>query len=76
MTRLEFLLNPPKEAIRYPKDIALLRESIPELAKLDDATIQKLYHSYSEDMWCASWLILDKNFLQEFREYLLDEVIL
>jgi hypothetical protein len=61
--------------IEYPDDVKRLRRKIPELASLTDHDIQDLYHTWSEDCYCASWLIFDSfNDPQEFRSWLLEEV--
>ncbi len=45
--------------IRHPKDIFKLRESIPQLMDYDEYAIQSLYHEFSEESMCASWLLMD-----------------
>jgi len=75
MTKLEQLLSPKGlDPIRWPDDIAVLKEQIPELQFLSDYTIQNLYSNWSEDYWAAGWLILSKPTIKEFAEYLRQEV--
>lgn len=36
-------------------------------------TVEKLYREFSEDEYCASWMCVDDNLLEEFADWL-DEV--
>lgn len=58
------------QLIRHPQDIKILRKQIPELNDLEDYEIQWLYENYSDEQWCAGWIVLDKDRLQEFRTWL------
>jgi hypothetical protein len=73
MKRLEYLHSPARE-VRYPKDVKLLKESIPELSPFTDGEVQDLYSDWSEDYLCASWLYPSEGNIAEFREYLNEEV--
>jgi hypothetical protein len=73
MKNLEAMLN-FKGKINYPDDVARLKRHIPELETVTDEAVQYLYHTFSEDLWCASWLIMNRDSIEEFREYLLKDV--
>lgn len=59
------------EKIRYPEDISKLKSEIPEIANLSDSDVYELYSSFSEEFRSASWLILNDDFIQDFKEWLL-----
>lgn len=60
--------------IMYPEDVLAIRSRIPELVDISDAQIQDMYSYWSEDFFCASWLIIKYADLEHFRTWLLSEV--
>ncbi len=73
MRRLTLLKN-RSYPIWYPEDINRLRESIPELNASSAGEIQEWYSDWSEEYFCAGWLILDEGVIQEFRGWILEDV--
>jgi len=71
MTRLERF---QKYLIRYSKEVAKLKELIPELADVDSYMIQELYSDWSEYYECSGWVGMNDKHIAEFRAYLLEEV--
>lgn len=73
MTRLESILSGGQN-VRHLEDVKELQEAIPELTSLPVTVVEMLYGDWSEDMWCASWHVLSKSIIKEFRSYLLEEI--
>jgi len=73
MTRFERTLL-QMGPIQWPEDVAKLKEALPALNFLTNYQIQELYGSFSEEQYCAGWLVLDENTIKEFEEYLNEEV--
>lgn len=57
------------EAAQFPSDVERLKREIPELAMLPDSVVDHIYSEWSEEEYCAGWLILDYG-LTEFAAYL------
>ena len=76
MIRLERLLQGTDRSIDSEdlKDIATMRQHIPELDDCSDGIVHMLYSNWSEDFYCAGWLIVDDDTIREFRKYLTEEV--
>jgi hypothetical protein len=72
MTRLEKYIEGRRD-VMYPDDIHALKEYIKEIRDLDDALIKDMYNTYSKDMYCAAWLIINEHSIQSFRSWLLEE---
>ncbi len=72
-TRLERFLA-GEGPIRFPDDVSRLKREIPELAEVSAITVQELYSTWSEDHFCAGWLIMNAEIVEEFRVWLLEEV--
>lgn len=73
MNRLELYLA-HKEKVNYPEDIYALKEHIKGLREVPDVVVQRLYSQWSEDNYCAGWLIIDQDGIQSFRSWLLEDV--
>lgn len=69
MTRLEKLLT----NVRHPEDVARLKREVPALRDLPDIIVQMLYSDWSENYWAAGWLILEDEYIKEFKQYLEEE---
>ena len=75
MKRIEALLGmEPQPPCDYPEDIERLKQGIPQLNLLSDLKIQLVYREYSEDMYCARWLILNDHGVEAFNNWLQEEV--
>lgn len=59
MRKLDQLLN-TDEYIDYPEDIRKIKEIIPELRKYSDGQVQQFYKEFSDDVYCAGWMIIDQ----------------
>jgi len=73
MNRLEVWLKGTFK-IEYPEDISKLKAGIPELMDVNDSLIQQMYAQWSEDYYCAGWLIMSEGTVEEFRSWLLSDV--
>jgi len=62
--------------IDYPEDILKMRAAIPELDGISDVQIQDMYGTWSEDYYCASWLMGDPDgyTYKEFGKWILSDV--
>jgi len=56
--------------VTYSEDVAKLKASNSELASLSDRVVELLYGRFSEDYYCASWLILDEQAIRQFNQWL------
>jgi len=56
--------------VTYSEDVAKLKASNSELASLSDRVVELLYGRFSEDYYCASWLILDEQSIRQFNQWL------
>lgn len=74
MLRLEKIVRGMYEVVRWPDDVAELKSAIPQLAALSDFVVQTIYENWSEEHFCASWLIVDANSIDDFKAWLLTEV--
>ena len=74
MKRIDYFLSGAEKPIEYPEDIKKLKEYFPELKALSDSKVQEIYREYSEDYYCAGWLILTEDSRKEFSEYLQGEM--
>ncbi len=72
MTRLDSWRKNVK--IDYPEDLAKIRNIIPELKDISDAQIQDMYSFWSEYFYCASWHVIFAGVVEEFRDWILEEV--
>ncbi len=78
MRKIDRLLKTRAE-IWYPEDILVIRQNLSLCDNLTDSEVQNLYHYYSEEMWCASWLIIPNNEeaqvwqLKDFESWLLQQ---
>ena len=55
----------------YRQDLKTLRDAIPEIRTLGDKGIIHLYSTWSEDKYCASWLVLNNQGIEFFRNWVL-----
>ncbi len=60
--------------IEYPEDIVKIRTIIPELKNISDHQIQDMYAFWSEQQYCASWHIIFEGVVEEFRDWILEEI--
>lgn len=56
-------------AVEYPADIKQLKDAIPELYMVPNTTVEKMYKAFS-DSYSAGWLCVDKDRIEEFKEWL------
>ncbi len=73
MKRIDALFSSYK--VRYPDDVATLKSSIPELAAVNDFVVELMYRNWSEEYFCAGWLILSPHIVNEFAEYLREDIL-
>lgn len=57
-------------SVDYPEDVAWLKRSVPVLSTLSDEAVEALYGEWSEEFWCAGWLIMDDGTIGEFAGWL------
>jgi hypothetical protein len=56
------------EGIHYAADVQRLISEIPELMIFAPKLVEQMYSDYS-DTRCASWLVLDDETLEDFRDW-------
>lgn len=66
MTNLEKFFD----NIDYPEDIAKLRNEIPVLCHYTNNEIQQLYRWWSENYFCADWMVVGTGSIREFESWL------
>lgn len=59
-------------AYSYPEQMEKILDFLNANGQLNvaDATVECLYREFSEDRYCAGWMIVDENLLAEFAEWL------
>lgn len=67
MSRLSDYLG--DNILAYPEDVAMIKDKIPELALVPSTLVEKMYRDFS-DTYCASWLILDEMYLENFKDWI------
>lgn len=74
MTRLERYMKGTSEP-SHLEDIELIREGLGKLVGgVSDSELEALYSKWSDDYYAASWLIVERDTIKEFGEYLGSEV--
>jgi len=53
----------------YPDDITKIRSLCPEVKNLNDFIVEQLWENYSEDCYCAGWLMVPDD-LSDFVRYI------
>lgn len=56
--------------IKYPEDVQLLRETIPELRAISEVEIQQLWGDFSDSEYAASWMQPSEGRPAKFRRWL------
>lgn len=77
MTRLEDFLSNGDGSVyvpEFPEDIHILRDNIDKIKNLSDFQIEVLYSRYSEQDYCANWLCLTPGIIQDFNNWLNEEI--
>ena len=56
----------------YPDDMEVIMGYLATHGMLnaDAKEVEKLYREYSEDSWCAGWMNVDENILENFADWL------
>lgn len=57
--------------VYHAADVVTLQESIPELKNLPQQLVERMYSDFS-NAHAASWLIVDRENIQQFCDWLLD----
>ncbi len=71
MRRLDVLMDKGDQTLcEYPWDVALIKKAIPELETLTNRQVERFYRDYSEDMYCAGWLIVTEDGVDSFKNWL------
>lgn len=52
------------------EDVLTLKTKIIQLSNLSHRQVEELYGEFSEDLYCASWLCLDEDGIEQFRAWL------
>ena len=63
------LFNALKVSEECAADVKRLREAIPILSRFSDVEVEAIYKRFSES-YCAGWLILDNDRIQEFDKWM------
>lgn len=74
-TRIRKILGwPGEEPVRYhQQDVDQLKKEIPVLSLLSNSRVEDLYSEFS-DTRCARWLIVSYETIEQFKEWLTEEV--
>jgi hypothetical protein len=77
-SRLKKILNlyNDDKHLEYESDIQSLIEQIPELEEFSHEEIAFLYGTYSDQYFCANWLVVDKHTGSEFKGFLIKNEVL
>ena len=61
-----------KEGFMFPEDMELLLSYLNEHGKLmiEPPTLEKMYEGFSDDRYCAQWMDINEDILEEFAEWL------
>ncbi len=59
-------------SVTFPEDVATLRAGVHELAHYPDFVVEVLYEKWSEDYYCAGWLYLSDERIDEFRNWFVE----
>lgn len=56
----------------YPEDMKLILDYLNAHGKVlvKDSTIEDLYYGFSEEKYCAGWMRVDEQMLEEFEDWL------
>lgn len=56
----------------FPEDMEKILNYLNANGKLmvDERRVESLYEAYSEDRWCAGWIAVNEDRLEEFAEWL------
>lgn len=56
----------------YPDEMKLIIDYLNNHGKIlvNPSTIESLYYDFSDERYCASWMCVDDQILEEFEEYL------
>lgn len=60
---------------RYPEDMKRILDYLSEHGTLhvSGSTVEEMYGDFSEDRYCAGWMSVDDDLLEEFADWL-DEI--
>lgn len=69
-------LNKPisDDSCDFPKDIKILRDSIPELSRFNGLEVEKFYRGFRGDIYGFDWVLANEERIEEFRVWLHEEV--
>ena len=71
MKRIDvYLGKSPAPPVNYPGDVKLMKSEIPELSSLSDLQVDLLYRQYSDCNYCASWLSVTQDSIDDFKNWL------
>ena len=58
----------------YPEDMKLILNYLNSHGKIfvKESTIEDLYYEFSDRKYCASWMGVNEQMLEEFEEWLVD----
>lgn len=59
--------------IRHPKDVYRLANTIDDLSRFNDSQIQEIYSHWSELYYCAGWIPVNDQTIEEFADWLFME---
>ena len=61
-----------KSEFEFPEDMEKILNYLNTNGKLmvDERRVESLYEGYSEDRWCAGWIAVNEDRLEEFAEWL------
>lgn len=56
----------------YPEDMSIIIKYLKSRGKIlvSYSTIEELYRDFSEDKYCAGWMTVNGDILEEFEEWL------
>lgn len=68
MRRIDRLLGNDK--CDYPGDVRQLRMYVTEIRHLADSEVERLYKEFSDDMYAAGWMRVDRYTCNSFQSWL------
>lgn len=56
----------------YPEDMKMILDYLNEHGKIlvSDSDIENLYYDFSDEKYCASWMGVNEQMLEEFEDWL------
>lgn len=55
--------------LEYQKDIAKIKRSFPTVRELPDFVVETLWRRFSEDCYCAGFLVIDESYMDQFKNW-------